>query len=101
MSNGEKEIRRTRWHSRGYFKVLGGNMIPYLARLLDIAMNNNTTLLRSTFKALHVHHKGVPRQKLPTIRVKWILNNIATFTTPTGCPIHNIPFNIKVLIYVS
>ena len=30
--------------------------------------------------------KGAPRQKLPTIRVRWILNNIATFTTSTSLP---------------
>jgi len=30
--------------------------------------------------------KAAPRQRLPTIRVKWILNNIATFTTSTRLP---------------
>jgi len=41
ISNGEKEICQTRWHSWGSFKVRQESHNPYLARLLDITMNNN------------------------------------------------------------
>jgi hypothetical protein len=39
---GKKQISRARWYFWGNSKMGGEAMIPYLARLLDITINNGT-----------------------------------------------------------
>jgi hypothetical protein len=65
-----------------------------------ISCENNTTFLYSIHcKCCTYTIKGAPRQRLPNIRMKWILNNIASLQLLQDCP-KQTPTIIRALFYV-
>ena len=79
-----------------HMSVVGDNHVTYSTFWASCHIQSVTSLQAGQPHAPPPPKKGAPTTKtLPFIRVKWILNNIALFTTSTRLPVHKITIIIE------